>query len=296
MVLADGSILTASERENTDLFWAVRGSGSNFGAAASFTFRAHPKPPVACASRLVFAPAHLTKIVDFVNKYHENMRDDTALAVGFGPGPAGPVIMCLAMLFGPEAEAREYFSGLFAAGPLTEEVAELPYEKVNTLYNEKMPYGRRKAMGGACFKLPLDPAFMQSVHDKLSKFLSESGNPEAFMIWEIYPNKKIQEVPLTDMSFANRGAFNNVALVTKHDEESQDAIARDFIAVTSQYITENGGLKGERGASIYANYVGKYQLMNMHSDTNSCVRKWKHSRRKTFRAKYGTTAQIEGAI
>ena len=71
------------------------------------------------------------------------------------------------------------------------------------------------------------------------------------MIWEIYPNKKIQEVPLTATSFANRGAFYNVVLVTKHDEESQDAIARDFIATTSQYITENSGFeRRERGRRL----------------------------------------------
>jgi hypothetical protein len=249
--------LTASEKENTDLFWAVRGSGSNFGAVASFTFEAHPKPPATCVSELVFAPPHFPQLVDFVNKYHENMREDSGLALAFAPGPAGPIIFCAALLFGPEAEARECFSDLFSIGPLMEQVAEIPYEKVNTLHNELMSYGRRKAMGGSAFKLPLDLAFAQSVLDKWLKFVSESGIPETFMIWEIYHNKKVQEVPLTDMAFANRGDFYNVAFATKYDDESQDAIARDFIATTSQYIRENGGVKGEKGVGVYANYVGK---------------------------------------
>jgi FAD/FMN-containing dehydrogenase len=257
MILADGSILTASEKENTDLFWAIRGSGSNFGVAASFTFRAHFKPPVACASQLVFNPTKLPQIVDFINKYHTNMRDDSALAVAFAPGPAGPILLCVALLFGSEAEARDYFSDIFAIGPLMEHVAEVPYEKVNTLLNEVMSYGRRKAMGGSTFKLPLDCAFAQSVQDKWIKFVSESGVPEAFMVWEIYPNKKVQEVPLTDMSFANRGDFYNIAFITKHDEEWQDSIATDFITSTSQYIREKSGVQSEKGVGVYANYVGK---------------------------------------
>lgn len=39
VVLADGSIVTANERSNPDLFWAIRGGGGNFGIAVSFLFR-----------------------------------------------------------------------------------------------------------------------------------------------------------------------------------------------------------------------------------------------------------------
>lgn len=45
VVTADGQIVCASEREHADLFWGVRGGGSNFGVVASFEYRLHPVGP-----------------------------------------------------------------------------------------------------------------------------------------------------------------------------------------------------------------------------------------------------------
>ena len=54
VVLADGSVVRASEREHADLFWGIRGGGGNFGIVTEFEFRLHPLGPIVLAGLAMF--------------------------------------------------------------------------------------------------------------------------------------------------------------------------------------------------------------------------------------------------
>src|SRR5690606_9426328 len=45
VVTADGNVITADSQNNSDLYWALRGGGGNFGIVTSFEFKAHPVGP-----------------------------------------------------------------------------------------------------------------------------------------------------------------------------------------------------------------------------------------------------------
>ena len=62
IVTADGRLRRASATENEDLFWAVRGAGSNFGVVTSFEFRAHPVGPMVMVGA-VFYPQEAARDV-----------------------------------------------------------------------------------------------------------------------------------------------------------------------------------------------------------------------------------------
>jgi hypothetical protein len=67
VVLADGRFVVASATENTDLFWAIRGGGGNFGVVTSFLFQAHPVHTV-CAGPMLW---ELDQTADIMKWYRE---------------------------------------------------------------------------------------------------------------------------------------------------------------------------------------------------------------------------------
>ena len=79
MVLADGSFVTASADENSDLFWAVRGGGGNFGVVTSFEFRLRP------VSMVNFGPTFwpLEQAADVLRAYRRFIVDAPEYVNGF---------------------------------------------------------------------------------------------------------------------------------------------------------------------------------------------------------------------
>lgn len=84
MVLADGSFVTANEKLNPDLFWAVRGGGGNFGVVTSFTFRLHPVSTV-MAGPIFYAvedaPAVMKEYERFITTAPEELTGFFALMI-----------------------------------------------------------------------------------------------------------------------------------------------------------------------------------------------------------------------
>ena len=68
IVTADGKLRTASDTENTDLFWAVRGGGGNFGIVTSFTYRMHKLDPQIISGVMVYA---MDDAKDMYNRYFD---------------------------------------------------------------------------------------------------------------------------------------------------------------------------------------------------------------------------------
>jgi len=92
MVLADGSVVRASEQENQDLFWAVRGAGANFGIVTSFEFQAAESGNVGWAQLILDA----SDIAGFLQKWgtvlENSPRDLTSFLILNPPRQSQPAV------------------------------------------------------------------------------------------------------------------------------------------------------------------------------------------------------------
>lgn len=149
MVLADGSFVTVDKDQNSDLFWAIRGGGGNFGIVTSFKFQAHPVKSVFGGPTLW--PIEKTEeIMKWYHTFINNASDDLNgfIATMIIPGSPFPehlhnkqfcgIVWCYT---GDMSKAEEVFKPILAKKPLFEHVGEMPYPFIQTLFDGLMPPG-----------------------------------------------------------------------------------------------------------------------------------------------------------
>ncbi len=149
MVLADGSFVTVNAEQNTDLFWAIRGGGGNFGIVTSFKFQAHPVKTVIGGPTLW--PVEKTEeIMEWYHEFIHNAPDELNgfIATMVIPGPPFPeelhnkkfcgIVWCYT---GDPNKFDELFKPVLAKNPLFAHVGEMPYPAVQTLFDGLFPHG-----------------------------------------------------------------------------------------------------------------------------------------------------------
>ena len=88
MVLADGSFVTASTKENPDLFWALRGGGGNFGVVTSFLFQAHPVKHGLCRADLLGRASTRKQIMRAYRDFLPSAPEELGAFVGLKTVPS----------------------------------------------------------------------------------------------------------------------------------------------------------------------------------------------------------------
>ena len=89
VILADGRFVVASATENSDLFWAIRGGGGNFGVVTSFLFKGHPVHTV-CAGPMLWEIEHAADIMKWYREFIVHAPQEISGFFAFLTVPPGP--------------------------------------------------------------------------------------------------------------------------------------------------------------------------------------------------------------
>ncbi len=152
VVLADGRFATASETENADLFWALRGGGGNFGVVTSFLFRTNPAGFV-YAGPLAFELGDGTAVMRWYREFQPTAPEDFYVFLGLQVIPPHDPFpqehwskkVCLLMVShtGPTTEAEKAVKAMRAElpKPIVDWAQPMPYPVLQSLFDALYPKG-----------------------------------------------------------------------------------------------------------------------------------------------------------
>ena len=144
IVTADGQFRTANATENSDLFWAVRGGGGNFGVVTSFEYQLHPVGTLLAG--MLLHPFENAKEV--MTQYRDFMRDcpgELTSMCGLMTSPDGDKMAGMIVCYnGDIQEGERLLEPLRKFGPpLADLVQPMPYTVVQTMIDALTPAGRQ---------------------------------------------------------------------------------------------------------------------------------------------------------
>lgn len=149
MVLANGKFVTVNATENTDLFWAIRGGGGNYGVVISFKFQAHS------VNMLIGGPTlwpieRVEEIMAWYDKFIQNATDDFNGFISTMVIPESPfpeflhnkkfcgIVWCYV---GDPEKFDELFKPVLDLNPVFAHVGEMPYPALQSMFDGFFPKG-----------------------------------------------------------------------------------------------------------------------------------------------------------
>ncbi|TCD69760.1 hypothetical protein EIP91_006296 [Steccherinum ochraceum] len=242
VVTADGSILTANETENADLFWGVRGGGSNFGVVTEFVFKLHPQRPEIFAGPLVFTPDKVEKVAAFLDDWWPRAKPEEGIAAAIMLGPDGsPLLMTFIFYNGSQEDGRQAYKGLFDISPVMEQCGVLPYPSVNELPNPMSQWGRNYYFKGVLLSEKPSDDINPKNFDEVTKTLRSSPDHISAVEFEYLPKTKINSVPADSAPF-RRDLQGNTLLVAQWQDDTPEKSrkAKEIVYALAKVLRTEG--------------------------------------------------------
>ncbi len=154
VVTADAKVLRASEKENPELFWALRGGSGNFGIVTSFEYRLFPVGPEILGGAIAWRGEDAKRVLEAYRDFSAKApRELTSVAVLRIAPPAPwlpkevhgqPIVALFVCHTGKVEEGEALLAPLRALGkPVADIVTRRPYAQMQALLDATQPKGRR---------------------------------------------------------------------------------------------------------------------------------------------------------
>jgi FAD/FMN-containing dehydrogenase len=152
VVTADGELVIASETDDADLFWALRGGGGNFGVVTSFEYRLHPVGPTLAFAGPVYPLESAATVIGEMARFAADAPDEVNVSATLWTIPAvdafpehlhgRPVILLGAVYVGDPDEGEQILQHLREIEePLLDLSGVLPYTALQQLFDPFFPSG-----------------------------------------------------------------------------------------------------------------------------------------------------------
>jgi len=162
IVTADGQYLHASEDENPELLWALRGGGGNFGVVTSFEFRAHEVGPTVFAGIVFYRGEDAARVLHGFGGAAANAADELSLAINLTTAPplpflpeeihGKPIVAVLGVWSGRAEDGDAATRPFRALAPVVADLfSPMPYVAMQSLIDPLYPRGLWNYFNSAFF-------------------------------------------------------------------------------------------------------------------------------------------------
>ena len=152
LVTVGGDVLRASRAEHTELFWALRGGGGNFGVVTEFEFRAHPVPPLVPVALFFWGLDDGVEALRLAAEVTEDLPAGMGAMIAGLNAPAAPFVppehqgvpgfALIVAGFGPPSEHTAFTSALRAElPPLFELLTPMSFPELQRMLDDAAPWG-----------------------------------------------------------------------------------------------------------------------------------------------------------
>ena len=237
LVTAEGRLVRASEDDNPDLFWGLRGGGGNFGVATSFEYTLYPLGPEIMAGAIAWPVAQAPEVLELFQRLTEQGPPELTLAVALRPAPPAPWIArewhgkpAIAMFVchtGPLADGERDVAQIKAFGtPVGDIVERRPYLSQQSLIDATQPKGRRYYWKSEY--LPrLGPDLFARAMEHAARITSPHGAVIFFPI-----GGALNRLPLDHSPAGNRDANVLLNITAAWDDPAEDPAQIDWARST----------------------------------------------------------------